>query len=88
MCCRWRPGVRRTDNLPRLPDPTALRHRPRPLTRSAHSLPRPPSPLSRESPNVPIIAVLSAILGTNGDIRFSDRTFPWFGTQPRSKKKP
>ena len=93
MCWMWRPGIRHTNNLPRLPDMVALRHHLRPLTRLAHASPRTPSPrtaspLSRESPNMPTIAVLPAILGTNGDIRFSDRAFPWFGTQPGGEKQP
>lgn len=71
MCCKRRPGIRHTDNLPRLPETAALRHRLRPFTRLAPSSPPSPSPLSRESPTVPTIAVLSEILGTNGDGRFT-----------------
>ncbi|TFD29584.1 hypothetical protein [Cryobacterium cryoconiti] len=36
---------------------------------------------------MPIIVVLSAILGPNGDIHFSHGAFTWFGTQPSCEKK-
>jgi len=55
MCRRRRPGFRRADNLPRLPDAAAVRHRSGPAPSAPTLLaPMPPAPLvPRPAPRHP-----------------------------------